>query len=55
MDRTLAGVRARVRGMRAPVSPQPYPERALGPDPPSLGSSLRKRWLRRARLREAGR
>ena len=51
IDRNLAGVRGRVRGLRATRPSEPYPAPDVIPDPPSLGGNLRRRWRRRARLR----
>jgi N-acetylglucosaminyl-diphospho-decaprenol L-rhamnosyltransferase len=51
MDRNLGPVRGRVNGFRAATASEPYPpSEALG-DPPSLASTVRRRWRRRARLR----
>jgi GT2 family glycosyltransferase len=51
VDRNLGGLRGRVRGLRAARRSEPYPPADLLPDPPSLGSTLSRRWRRRARLR----
>ena len=51
VDRNLEGVRGRFRGLRAGRRLQPYPPPAVLPAPPSLGTALRRRWSRRARLR----
>jgi N-acetylglucosaminyl-diphospho-decaprenol L-rhamnosyltransferase len=50
VDRNLEGMRGRVRGLRAGRPAEPYPAGVL-PDPPSLISTLRRRWRRRARIR----
>jgi N-acetylglucosaminyl-diphospho-decaprenol L-rhamnosyltransferase len=51
VDRNLGGARGRLAGLRAPVAGRAYPAAELSPDPPTLGSTLRRRWRRRARLR----
>jgi GT2 family glycosyltransferase len=51
LDRNLAGVRGRIRGLRRAVPSEPYPSAAVLRDPPALGATLRRRWRRRARLR----
>jgi hypothetical protein len=53
VDRNLAGVRGRVRGWRASPAPRPYPSEALHHPAPTLGSTLARRWRRRARMRAA--
>jgi N-acetylglucosaminyl-diphospho-decaprenol L-rhamnosyltransferase len=55
VDRNLGGVRGRVQGWRAAEPSEPYPSAALPPDPPSLPSTLRRRWRRRARMRRQDR
>jgi N-acetylglucosaminyl-diphospho-decaprenol L-rhamnosyltransferase len=55
VDRNLAGVRGRVRGLRAATRREPYPGALLSDAPPSLGSTLARRWRRRRRLRSSGR
>jgi GT2 family glycosyltransferase len=52
-DRNLAGVRGRVQGLRAGGARRAYPGDALGAEPPSLASSLLRRWRRRVRMRRA--
>jgi GT2 family glycosyltransferase len=54
-DRNLAGVRGRAAGMRAVRERRPFPDSELLGSAPSLGSSLRRRWRRRVRVRRAGR
>jgi N-acetylglucosaminyl-diphospho-decaprenol L-rhamnosyltransferase len=51
IDRNLAGLRGRVRGLRTGRRTRPYPAAEVLPDPPPLSSTLRRRWRRRARLR----
>jgi GT2 family glycosyltransferase len=51
VDRNLGGLRGRVNGLRGPVSIERYPPVELLPEPPSLATSLGRRWRRRARLR----
>jgi GT2 family glycosyltransferase len=51
VDRNLGGIRGRVQGWRAGMPSEPYPSSALSSDPPSLFSTLRRRWRRRARMR----
>ena len=51
VDRNLGGAKGRLAGLRAAGARQPYPTAELSPDPPGLGSTLRRRWRRRARLR----
>jgi N-acetylglucosaminyl-diphospho-decaprenol L-rhamnosyltransferase len=51
VDRNLGGLRGRVKGLRAGAPAEPYPPAELLPDPPSLATSLGRRWRRRARLR----
>jgi N-acetylglucosaminyl-diphospho-decaprenol L-rhamnosyltransferase len=51
VDRNLGGLRGRVNGLRAEVRSEPYPPADMLPDPPSLATSLGRRWRRRARLR----
>jgi N-acetylglucosaminyl-diphospho-decaprenol L-rhamnosyltransferase len=51
VDRNLAGLRGRVNGLRADGPSEPYPPAEMLPDPPSLSTSLGRRWRRRARLR----
>jgi N-acetylglucosaminyl-diphospho-decaprenol L-rhamnosyltransferase len=50
-DRNLAGVRGRVRGLRAARPSENYPGAWLPPDAPSFASTLRRRLRRRATLR----
>src|SRR6266511_571611 len=52
IDRSLAGVRGRVDGWRRAPSARSYPSAALPESMPTLGSTLARRWRRRARLRE---
>lgn len=51
VDRNLGGVRGRLRGLRAGGRSEAYPPPGVLGDPPSLRSTLRRRWARRARLR----
>jgi GT2 family glycosyltransferase len=51
MDRNLGPLRGRVNGFRAGRGSEPYPPRDVLGDPPSLASTARRRWRRRARLR----
>jgi hypothetical protein len=51
MDRNLGPLRGRVNGFRAGHASEPYPPRDVLGDPPSLASTVRRRWRRRARLR----
>jgi N-acetylglucosaminyl-diphospho-decaprenol L-rhamnosyltransferase len=51
IDRNLAGLRGRLNGLRASGSPERYPPAEMLPDPPSLATTLGRRWRRRARLR----
>jgi GT2 family glycosyltransferase len=51
VDRNLGGLRGRANGLRGPVSVERYPPAEVLPDPPSLATSLGRRWRRRARLR----
>jgi N-acetylglucosaminyl-diphospho-decaprenol L-rhamnosyltransferase len=51
LDRNLGGARGRLRGLAAARPSEAYPGPEMLPDPPSLGSTLRRRWRRRARLR----
>lgn len=51
IDRNLGPVRGRVNGLRAGTPSEPYPPPEVLGDPPSLGSMVRRRWRRRARLR----
>lgn len=51
VDRNLGGARGRLRGYRAARAREPYPVAELSPEPPTLASTLRRRWRRRARLR----
>jgi N-acetylglucosaminyl-diphospho-decaprenol L-rhamnosyltransferase len=53
VDGNLGGLRGRVRGYRAGRPSEPYPPGALLPNPPSLPTSLRRRWRRRARIRRS--
>jgi N-acetylglucosaminyl-diphospho-decaprenol L-rhamnosyltransferase len=50
IDRNLGAVQGRLQGLRAGRPVEPYPASAL-PDAPSLGTTLRRRWRRRARMR----
>ncbi len=52
IDRSLAGVRGRVDGWRRAPRGRSYPSAALPESMPTLGSTLARRWRRRARLRE---
>jgi N-acetylglucosaminyl-diphospho-decaprenol L-rhamnosyltransferase len=51
VDRNLGGVTGRLDGLRSTRPSEPYPGAEVLPDPPALGSTLRRRWRRRARLR----
>jgi N-acetylglucosaminyl-diphospho-decaprenol L-rhamnosyltransferase len=51
MDRNLGPIRGRVAGLRAGRPSEPYPPPEVLADPPSLASSVRRRWRRRAGLR----
>jgi N-acetylglucosaminyl-diphospho-decaprenol L-rhamnosyltransferase len=51
MDRNLGPVRGRLSGLRAGSPSEPYPPPEVLADPPSLASTVRRRWRRRARLR----
>jgi N-acetylglucosaminyl-diphospho-decaprenol L-rhamnosyltransferase len=51
MDRNLGPVRGRASGFRAGRASEPYPPPEVLGDPPSLTSTVRRRWRRRARLR----
>jgi GT2 family glycosyltransferase len=51
MDRNLGPVRGRVRGLSAARRSEPYPPAEVLADPPSLASTVRRRWRRRAKLR----
>jgi N-acetylglucosaminyl-diphospho-decaprenol L-rhamnosyltransferase len=51
VDRNLGGVRGRVAGLRADSTRQPYPPDGTLPEPPSLASTLARRWRRRSRIR----
>ena len=51
VDRNLGGVRGRLRGLRDADPSEPYPPPDALPDPPTLVSTLRRRWRRRSRLR----
>jgi N-acetylglucosaminyl-diphospho-decaprenol L-rhamnosyltransferase len=51
MDRNVGGVRGRIRGLRAAREREPYPPEGALPDPPSLSSTLGRRWRRRAAIR----
>jgi N-acetylglucosaminyl-diphospho-decaprenol L-rhamnosyltransferase len=51
MDRNLGPVRGRVHGLRAGRASEPYPSPEVLGSPPSLWSTVRRRWRRRARLR----
>ena len=51
MDRNLGPIRGRVAGLRAGRRSEPYPPPGVLGDAPSLASSARRRWRRRARLR----
>jgi GT2 family glycosyltransferase len=53
VDRNLAGVRGRVRGLRSSPRARPYPSEVLRHPAPTLGSTLARRWRRRARVRAA--
>jgi len=51
MDRNLGPVRGRVNGLRAGRPSESYPSPDVLGSPPSLWSTVRRRWRRRARLR----
>jgi len=51
IDRNLGAARGRLSGLRAAPASGPYPAPEVIGDPPSLSSTLRRRWRRRARLR----
>jgi N-acetylglucosaminyl-diphospho-decaprenol L-rhamnosyltransferase len=51
MDRNLGPVRGRVNGLRAGRPSESYPSPEVLGNPPSLWSTVRRRWRRRARLR----
>jgi GT2 family glycosyltransferase len=51
MDRNLGPVRGRVDGLRAGSPSEPYPPPEVLADAPSVASTVRRRWRRRARLR----
>ena len=51
MDRNLGPVRGRVNGLRAGRPSESYPSPEVLGSPPSLWSTVRRRWRRRARLR----
>jgi N-acetylglucosaminyl-diphospho-decaprenol L-rhamnosyltransferase len=51
VDHNLAGVRGRVRGLRAARRRHGYPAEELAGVAPSLRTQLTRRWRRRARLR----
>jgi N-acetylglucosaminyl-diphospho-decaprenol L-rhamnosyltransferase len=51
IDRNLGPLRGRVNGLRAGRPTEPYPPPEVLGDPPSLGTMVRRRWRRRARLR----
>jgi N-acetylglucosaminyl-diphospho-decaprenol L-rhamnosyltransferase len=51
VDRNLGPIRGRLNGLRARVTPEPYPPADVLGDPPSLWDAARRRWLRRSRLR----
>ena len=53
VDRNLAGVRGRLRGLREARKSEPYPLPATLPDAPGLRSTLWRRWRRRVRLRRS--
>jgi GT2 family glycosyltransferase len=53
MDRNLGPVRGRVQGLRAGRASEPYPSPEVLGSPPSLWTTVRRRWRRRARLRRA--
>ena len=53
MDRNLGPVRGRVNGLRAGRPSESYPSPEVLGSPPSLWSTVRRRWRRRARLRRA--
>jgi GT2 family glycosyltransferase len=55
VDRNLAGVRGRVKGLRAGRRELGYPADGLAASAPTLGRTLGRRWRRRARLRSASR
>jgi GT2 family glycosyltransferase len=51
MDRNLGPVRGRIDGLRAGRATEAYPSAEVLGNPPSLWSTVRRRWRRRARLR----
>ncbi len=51
IDRNLGAARGRLSGLRAAPASGAYPGPEVIGDPPSLASTLRRRWRRRARLR----
>jgi N-acetylglucosaminyl-diphospho-decaprenol L-rhamnosyltransferase len=53
MDRNLGPLRGRVAGLRSGRAREPYPSPEVLGSPPSLWSTVRRRWRRRARLRRA--
>jgi N-acetylglucosaminyl-diphospho-decaprenol L-rhamnosyltransferase len=53
MDRNFGPVRGRVAGLRAGRASEPYPSPEVLGNPPSLWSTVRRRWRRRARIRRA--
>jgi GT2 family glycosyltransferase len=53
VDRNLGALRGRVNGLRAGRPSEPYPPAEMLPDPPSLATTLRRRWRRRARLQRS--
>ena len=54
IDRNLGAARGRLNGLRAAPGSEPYPAPEVIGDPPSLASTMRRRWRRRARLRRRG-
>ena len=53
LDRNLGPVRGRVNGLRAGRPSESYPSPEVLGSPPSLSTTVRRRWRRRARLRRA--
>ena len=51
VDRNVAGIRGRIRGLRAGRRSEPYPAAELPADGPGLRQNLGRRWRRRSRLR----
>jgi N-acetylglucosaminyl-diphospho-decaprenol L-rhamnosyltransferase len=53
VDRNLGGASGRLQGFRAGRRSEPFPPRAVVPEPTSFLASLPRRWRRRARMRRA--